>query len=812
MDKQQFLNKFEELKKNDAKPELWRFLKLWLRDGKSKLEIAKIIRKKANPKNPDDVTIVSHRLKSICEHFGIKVEGKGTHETELVYLFRTNVPDLVHPNVCPDAVDINIANRTLALTNQSYVSTAIATKDSQDLRVPEFIGREHDLTKLARLSHQHKIVLIKAGAGVGKSTLAREFLQTQFKKVIRLEMGLESGNVTPAEEKVSQILRKDFDEEPSGDFLTNLEILQDKLSDRSHPIALLIDNLEPALDENYRFREKMRGYEDLLRVLGDRGICSFTLITSRRSLIIERGHQPYEFELGGLDTTAWRQYFHDCNNVKTSEALMQMCIAYNGNAKVMTILYSKIKNHFEGNIESYWNRYKDALLAPPELATLISVEMDWLRDNQPDAYKLLCRMGCYRYQDVKTIPFEGLICLLWDMPKSRSTWVVEYLNKSSLIEARGEYYLHPAIREATKFRLLDNKTDWELANRNAAKFWMAGIDTFESIELSERFFESYHHYFQINDFDSCAEVLFQHKDSRVRKNELLNSAFARLGMSLKMIGAITPIINKISDLYRQCQLHRVITSMFFLTGSPQKSLYHARIQQEIAHKKEFKDLQIIASHHIGLYGMDVFDLELAKKSFGETIDNIEKNGILRRYVLTSLTAIALITAYLKPDNYEQIMLSHIEKYDEKVNEGYEMVPFIEGFSLFFLGEAYKYLGNLPKALNSYTKARNSGIKTKYKQVEAKALTGIGELYRIDGNTEKSFETLTKSISILVKIGAKCDLAEAYFQLGLTYQVMGEHNQAGEYKEKALELFAQMEAPKQIERVSVIDTSALKTIA
>ena len=36
---------------------------------------------------------------------------------------------------------------------------------------------------------------------------------------------------------------------------------------------------------------------------------------------------------------------------------------------------------------------------------------------------------------------------------------------------------------------------------------------------------------------------------------------------------------------------------------------------------------------------------------------------------------------------------------------------------------------------------------------------------------------------------------------LTYQIMGEHDQAEEYKTKALELFAQMEAPKQIERVN-----------
>ena len=59
----------------------------------------------------------------------------------------------------------------------------------------------------------------------------------------------------------------------------------------------------------------------------------------------------------------------------------------------------------------------------------------------------------------------------------------------------------------------------------------------------------------------------------------------------------------------------------------------------------------------------------------------------------------------------------------------------------------------------------------------------------------------KSIKLLQKIGAKSALAEAYFQLGLTYQAMGEHDQAEEYKAKALDLFAQMEALKQIERVN-----------
>ena len=218
--------------------------------------------------------------------------------------------------------------------NQVNTSFLIAAENLQDVRSLEFIGRERDLTNLANLSKKAKIVLIKAGAGVGKSSLAREFLRSQFKKVIRLEMGLESGNITPAEEKVAQILRKDFDEEPSRDFGINLDILREKLSDRANPIAVLIDNLEPALDENYRFQEKLRGYAALLQVLGDLDVCAFTLITSRRSLIVQRV-KLYEYLLEGLDIKAWRQYFYDFEDVKTSEVLMQMSVAYKGNAKVM---------------------------------------------------------------------------------------------------------------------------------------------------------------------------------------------------------------------------------------------------------------------------------------------------------------------------------------------------------------------------------------------------------------------------------------------------------------------------------------------
>ncbi|OYQ65230.1 hypothetical protein B9G53_08190 [Pseudanabaena sp. SR411] len=554
MNKQQFSDKFEELK-SPANAERWAVLQLWLVEAKSDGEIAKALDK--------DRSTATRKIGEICKHFGTDAKGKKEQRQHLVLLFRRYCLDFeVHPNVYPDWVDGEVSDRPQTSTNPPNISTP---NRSPELTPLEFIGRDRDLTDLTNLRKQYKIVLIKAGAGVGKSTLAREFLQTQFKKVIRIEMGLESRNVTPAEEKVSQILRKDFDEEPSRDFGINLDILREKLADRANPIGVLIDNLEPALDENYRFREKLRGYDALLAVLGDRDVFSFTLITSRRSLIATRA-KVHEYSLEGLDIAAWWQYFHDCENGVEAEALLQMCVAYNGNAKVMDILHGAIKNRFDGNIGAYWSRYKDALLADSELETLISVEMDWLRDNQPDAYKLLCRMGCYRYQDVKTVPFEGLICLLWDVPDFLRTGVIEFLSKSSLNEVKGEYYLHPAIREAAKLRLLRNEIDWRIANYKVAEFWTDRIKEIETVDEALTAFEAYYHYCEIKDFSLAGGVLVKMRKNRWDNGEKLCKSLYRLGFLQKTIDAIESIKEVTESFYILTHIYNTLGDLYWLTG------------------------------------------------------------------------------------------------------------------------------------------------------------------------------------------------------------------------------------------------------
>ncbi len=709
---------------------------------------------------------------------------------------------------------LDLESSTLKTSHDVVNALTSYRKRLELLPPPEFylLGRDADRQKLTELSEKYKIVLIKAGAGVGKSTLAREFLQTQFKKVIRIEMGLESGSVTPAEEKLSQILRKDFDEEPSRDFGINLDILREKLADRANPIGVLIDNLEPALDKNYRFREKLRGYDALLAVLGDRDVCSFTLITSRRSLIATRA-KVHEYSLEGLDITAWRQYFHDCENGADSEALLQMRDAYNGNAKVMDILHGAIKNRFDGNIAGYWNRYKNALLADSELETLISVEMDWLRDNQPDAYKLLCRMGCYRYQDVKTVPFEGLICLLSDVPESRRAWVVDYLSKTSLIEVKGEYYLHPAVQECAKLRLIENKIDWETTNQKAAQFFRNKISKINTIEDALLGFEIIFHYMEVNDYEEAASVIFELKSS---EDSFDNFGFVcwRLGFSQQIILAIYRILegkNKINDIYVLSGLYRILGYAQNQLGNIHEAIKYHKLSGDIANNYFQKFLfNKTDSYHlaiksmtcaylinIGLCYFDLWDLEKAKDYFQ---DGIFVASYLepKECWIEDNSCLALVKSYLGfPEEAERLIEEAYENYrchGRMSAWGRTYIPLL-------IGRTYRNLGNKIKSTDMYQLALSASEENHYWQAKGNVLISLAEFYRESNDFNSAYSYHIESIKLLLYLGAKCDLAEAYFQLGLTYQVMRKPDQAQEYKAKALKLFEDMEAPKQCDRVN-----------
>jgi hypothetical protein len=57
------------------------------------------------------------------------------------------------------------------------------------------------------------------------------------------------------------------------------------------------------------------------------------------------------------------------------------------------------------------------------------------------------------------------------------------------------------------------------------------------------------------------------------------------------------------------------------------------------------------------------------------------------------------------------------------------------------------------------------------------------------------------------IDTKCDLAEAYFQLGLTYQKMAKPDESQMNFNRAIQLFTEIKAPKQVEKISNCTTQS-----
>ena len=290
----------------------------------------------------------------------------------------------------------------------------------------------------------------------------------------------------------------------------SLDRLKRKL--QNERIGILIDNLEPALDSAGKFIEPHRRYVELLRVLADPSVQSVTLITTRERLR-ESSITVENYILRSLDLTAWEQFFQSRNLSTDTLDFSAIHSAYGGNAKAMDIIRSAILEDYAGDVAAYWQANQHDLFIERDLEDLVTQQFDRLQQIDADAYNLLCRMGCYRYQDVPTVPIEGLLCLLWDVPENRQRRVVKSLQDRSLVEVEnGEYWLHSVIRAEAIGRLKSNE-GWEVTNRSASKFWVESIKTIETIENALKAFEAYYHCIEVRDFERASNIVLMERDN-----------------------------------------------------------------------------------------------------------------------------------------------------------------------------------------------------------------------------------------------------------------------------------------------------------
>ena len=108
----------------------------------------------------------------------------------------------------------------------------------------------------------------------------------------------------------------------------------------------------------------------------------------------------HHYRLPGLAVEAWQQFFQahaiETQTAEHAQILYNMHRAYGGNAKAMEILCAAAIEDFEGDLSAYWQENSSDLLGSADLRNLVGGQINRLEQLDADAFRVFCRLGCYR--------------------------------------------------------------------------------------------------------------------------------------------------------------------------------------------------------------------------------------------------------------------------------------------------------------------------------------------------------------------------------------------------------------------------------
>lgn len=671
---------------------------------------------------------------------------------------------------------------------------------------PGFVGRIQAIEQLDQwVQRGVTAIAIQGEGGIGKTTLAQQYLQTQdFDICLELLMAKESSGITSVERVVEEWLTRDLQEDPGSELGISLDRLRRHLQQRR--IGVLVDNLEPILDPRGLFIPEHHRYLELFRVLTDARNQGLTLVTSR-DRICESSLNLQHYRLPGLDPTAWQQFFQFQGLSVDSAVLEQFHRAYGGNAKAMTLLSGAVQSDYAGDLAAFWQDQQHHLLLNADLHNLISHQINRLKNLDPQAYQLFCRLGCYRYQTVATLTTEGVLALLWDVPEPEQRAKITSLQNRSMMEFhKGQYWLHPVMREAAIAHLRQGP-DWETANRHAAQYWTQSVQTIATTQDALQALEAFYHYNAILDYPQAASVLLQARDNQWNQYLSLGSSLYRMGLHQSLLEELPQLIKHLPCDRRLCELHNILGDYYWTMGNIHQAI--GSQQQSLQLSKQAlsaPDLNPRDRHHLqiqeldsrlslGLYSLDLWKLEASTQFFQQVIE-LAADTVHHRWVPKASICLALVYSHMgKMRDAQQLANQAVGEQLPETDQSARLAYFMQ-----LLGQTYIYLGDLSQASTLFDQALTVAEASHYPQIQARTLTGRAVIHRCLSHVDRAVADHKQAISLLNQLSATCDLAEAYFQLGLTYQAIHQTSDCKANFRQAIQLFTAMNAPCQVQRV------------
>jgi tetratricopeptide (TPR) repeat protein len=680
---------------------------------------------------------------------------------------------------------------------QEYCAT-IATEVAASSFNSSFMGRSADLLALQELQKDNPIVLIQGAGGLGKTTLARKYLESQGCRVLEIWMAAETADlVSTAANVVEEWLGGEFASQAGRDFAINLDRLRRCLRTSSQPIGVLIDNLDSILDGHGRLIDTHRCYLELLRLLADPGLKVVTVITSRERLR-ESLVEPSVHKLEGLSEVIWTEYFHHHQLRVSPSTITETWRLCGGNPKAMKLLRGAANADFEGDLDAYWQAIDGNLLADSALQHLVHSQFDRLQQTNLPAYQLLCRLGSYRYRDVPFVPLLAVKSLLWDWPEPERQAVIQDLRDRSLIESRQnqKFWLHPMI-QTEAIQRLGQGPEWEETHRHAAQFWLDHVTTVATVEDALQILEAYHHYLEIADYEQACEVIVTRKPNRWKTPIEVGWLFYRLSLLQQMTLAITRIIDHISIDERAGRLHNLLGYIHRLSGEMGQATIHHQQALDIADQlpagSPASKLRISAWFNLGLCARDfwetdrAFDYFRAVKQLATTINYTD-------YIIYANCCLA----YLHSCDGEHGQAMNLVRTMPPLRLQEQVSSWGAGCSLLYIAHTHQNLGELEAATELYQDTLMYAQANQFTHIAAKAMSGLAQVDTARHNYTQAIARHDQAIDQLQQISAQCDLAEAYLQRGLTYRRQGELAQSKQDVQRAGTIFQTIHAKQRLD--------------